>query len=79
MCFIALMFPLFGRFVQHVGYRTKYQTYDEFAKAIWNKSYVKFPFFIIIAFLQSLVCLIRDINKLNFSAYIELVLVCIHY
>ena len=70
MCFIALMFPLFGRFVQHVGYRTKYQTYDEFAKAIWNKSYVKFPFFIIIAFLQSLVCLIRDINKLNFSAYI---------
>ena len=70
MCFIALMFPLFGRFVQHIGYRTKYQTYDEFAKAIWNKSYVKFPFFIIIAFLQSLVCLIRDINKLNFSAYI---------
>ena len=70
MCFIALMFPLFGRFVQHVGYRTKYQTYDEFAKAIWNKSYVKISLFIIIAFLQSLVCLIRDINKLNFSAYI---------
>ena len=30
MCFIALMFPLFGRFVQHVGYRNKYNTYDEF-------------------------------------------------
>ena len=70
MCFIALMFPLFGRFVQHVGYRNKYNTYDEFAHDIWNKPYVKFPFFIILAFLQSLVCLIKDINKLNFSAYI---------
>ena len=70
MCFIALMFPLFGRFVQHVGYRNKYKTYNEFADALWNKAYIKFPFFIVLAFLQSLICLIKDINKLNFSAYI---------
>ena len=58
MCFIALMYPLFGRFVQHVGYRNKYKTYNEFADALWNKAYIKFPFFIVLAFLQSLICLI---------------------
>ena len=70
MCFIALIFPLFGRFIQSGFYRNEYRDYDHFFDEKWGKSYIKFPFFIALAFLLSLICLIKDINKLNFSAYI---------
>lgn len=70
MCFLALIFPLFGRFIQSAFYQDKYPTYEEFADAKWGKSYIKFPFFIGLTFFLCLLCLIKDINKLNFSAYI---------
>jgi amino acid permease len=70
MCFLALIFPLFGRFIQSAFYKDKYPTYDDFADAKWGKAYIKFPFFIGLTFLLCLLCLIKDINKLNFSAYI---------
>jgi amino acid permease len=70
MCFIALIFPLFGRFVQSGFYRNDYRDYDHFFDEKWGKAYIKFPFFIGLAFMLSLICLIKDINKLNFSAYI---------
>ena len=70
MCFIALIFPLFGRFIQSGFYRNEYRDYDHFFDEKWGKAYIKFPFFIALAFLLSLICLIKDINKLNFSAYI---------
>jgi len=70
MCFIALIFPLFGRFVQSGFYRNDYRDYDHFVEEKWGKAYIKFPFFIGLAFILSLICLIKDINKLNFSAYI---------
>ena len=70
MCFLALIFPLFGRFIQSAFYKDTYLTYDDFADAKWGKAYIKFPFFIVLTFLLCLLCLIRDINKLNFSAYI---------
>ena len=70
MCFLALIYPLFGRFIQSAFYKDKYLTYDDFADAKWEKAYIKFPFFIGLTFLLCLLCLIRDINKLNFSAYI---------
>ena len=50
MCFIALIFPLFGRFIQSGFYRNEYRDYDHFFDEKWGK--------------------IKDINKLNFSAYI---------
>ena len=73
MCFIALIFPLFGRFIQSGIYRNKYRDYEHFFDEKWGKAYIKFPFFICLAFVLSLICLIKDINKLNFSAYIGVV------
>ena len=73
MCFIALIFPLFGRFIQSGFYRNEYRDYDHFFDEKWGKAYIKFPFFIALAFVLSLICLIKDINKLNFSAYIGVI------
>ena len=70
MCFLALIFPLFGRFIQSAFYKDKYPNFEAFEDAKWGKAYIKFPFFVGMAFLLSLLCLIKDINKLNFSAYI---------
>ena len=75
MCFIALIFPLFGRFLQSAFYRNDYKDYDEFYDYKWGKPYIKFPFFLALALLLSLICLIKDINKLNFSAYIGVIAV----
>ena len=73
MCFIALIFPLFGRFIQSGFYRNDYQDYDEFYDKKWGKAYIKYPFFFGLALILSFICLIKDINKLNFSAYIGVV------
>ena len=70
MCFLALLFPLFGRFIQSIAYNNKYETYDDFADAKWGKLYIKIPFYIGVSLAISLMCLIDDINKLNFSSYI---------
>ena len=70
MCFLALIFPLFGRFIQSAFYKDKYPTFEDFTEAKWHKAYIKFPFFVVLTFLLCLLCLIKDINKLNFSAYI---------
>lgn len=70
MCFLALIFPLFGRFIQSAFYKDKYPTFEDFSEAKWHKAYIKFPFFVVLTFLLCLLCLIKDINKLNFSAYI---------
>ena len=70
MCFLALLFPLFGRFIQSIGYNNKYESYDDFCDAKWGKLYIKLPFYIGISLAISLMCLIDDINKLNFSSYI---------
>ena len=75
MCFLALIFPLFGRFIQSAFYKDKYKSYDDFEDAKWGKAYIKFPFFVGMAFLLSLLCLIKDINKMNFSAYIGVIAV----
>ena len=40
-----------------------------------GKLYLKFPFFVGLSFILALICLIKDINKLNFSAYIGVVAV----
>ena len=70
MCFLALLFPLFGRFIQSIVYNNKYETYDDFADAKWGKLYIKIPFYIGVSLAISLMCLIDDINKLNFSSYV---------
>ena len=75
MVLITLIFPLFGRFILNVAYRDKYTDYNDFSDKKWGKGYIKYPFFIGIAFFLSLMCLIKDINKLNFSAYIGVVAV----
>ena len=73
MCFIALIFPLFGRFILSGFFRNDYVDYQNFYDEKWGKSYIKFPFFMGLAFLLSLISLIKDINKLNFSAYIGVI------
>ena len=70
MCFLALLFPLFGRFILSAAYRNDYESYELFEEKKWGIAYIKYPFFVGISFIISLICLIKDINKLNFSAYI---------
>ena len=75
MCIIALIFPLFGRFILSVVYSKKYNSYEDFNDKKWGEAYIKFPFFIGIALFLSIMSLIKDINKLNFSAYIGVIAV----
>ena len=58
MCFIALIFPLFGRFIQSGFYRNDYADYDEFYDKKWGKAYIKYPFFFGLALILSFICLI---------------------
>ena len=73
MCFISLIFPLFWRFVQSGFYRNKYKDYDQFYDEKWGKAYIKYLFFAGLSIIIALLCLIKDINKLNFSAVIGVV------
>ena len=70
MMFMALTYSLFGRFIHAVGYTKKYPEYDDFDKDIWTKAYIKFPVYIGLTLGLCFMCLIKDMNKLNFSAYI---------
>jgi amino acid permease len=77
MCYLALVYSLFGRFIYSAGYSKDYMDYLDFFEKVWGRPYIKFPFYAGIAFFISLMCLIKDINKLNFSAYIG-VAACIY-
>ena len=68
--FFVLIYALFGRFIQSVGFRNDYEDYDEFSDKKWGKAYIKFPFCIGISVVLSILSLIKDINKLSFSSYI---------
>ena len=70
MCFICLLYPLFGRFIQSAFYYKDYIDYDEFFDKKWGQNYIKYPFFLGLACILSFICLIKDINKLNFTAFI---------
>ena len=70
MMFMVLTYSLLGRFIQAVGYINKYQDYDEFNDEIWSKPYIKFPVYIGLTIGLGFKCLIKDMNKLNFSSYI---------
>jgi amino acid permease len=70
MCCLALLYPLFGRFILSIAYNDKYSSYDVFSAEKWGKLYIKIPFYIGVSLAISLMCLIDDINKLSFSSYI---------
>jgi hypothetical protein len=70
MMFMALTYSLFGRFIHAAGYTKKYPEYEDFDKDIWTKAYIKFPVYIGLTLGLCFMCLIKDMNKLNFSAYI---------
>jgi len=70
MCHLALIYPLFGRFLHSTIYMNKYDTYDDFENKVWEKLYIKLPFFTIVSLAVSFMCLIDDINKLNFTSYV---------
>ena len=44
MCFIALIYTLFGRFIQSAFYRNDYVDYDDFYDKKWGRLYLRFPF-----------------------------------
>ena len=46
MCLLALIFPIFGRFIQSIAYNNEYETYTEFAEKKWGKLFIKIPFYI---------------------------------
>ena len=68
--FFVLIYALFGRFIQSVGYQNDYATYDDFYDDKWGKAYIKYPFTFGVAIILSIISLIKDIDKLSFSSYI---------
>ena len=72
MCFLSLMYILLGRFIHSAGYIEDYPDFSNFNDKIWGKAYINFPIFIGICFCLSLMCLIKDINILNFQLMLEL-------
>ena len=75
MMFMALTYSLLGRFVQAAGYNKKYPDYKDFENEIWVKAYIKFPVYIGLTLGLCFMCLIKDMDKLNFSAYIGVIAV----
>ena len=75
MMFMALTYSLFGRFVHAAGYSKKYLLYDDFDDEIWTKPYIKFPVYVGLTLGLCFMCLIKDMDKLNFSAYIGVIAV----
>ena len=73
--FFVLIYALFGRFIQSVGYQNKYNTYDDFYDDKWGKAVIKYPFTFGIAIILSFISLIKDIDKLSFTSYIGVVAV----
>ena len=73
--FFVLIFALLGRFVQSVGYRNDYATFDDFSDDKWGKAYIKYPLMFGIAIVLSFMSLIKDIDKLNFSSYVAVIAV----
>ena len=73
--FFVLIFALFGRFVQSVGYQNDYATYDDFSNGKWGKAYIKYPLMFGVAIILSFMSLIKDIDKLNFSSFVGVVAV----
>ena len=70
MMYMVMIYSLLGRFIHAVGYTSDYPDFDNFSEEIWSRAYIKFPVYIGFTIGLSFMCLIKDINKLNFSAYI---------
>ena len=70
MMFMVLIYSLLGRFIHAAGYINKYPEYEEFDDEIWQKAYIKFPVYIGLTIGLGFMCLIKDMNKLNFASYI---------
>ena len=75
ICFLSLIYPLIGRFVQNIAYNNKYDTYEDFEKSKWGNSYIKFPFFVAIIFFIAIISLVRNSNKLKFLGYFGIIAV----
>lgn len=73
--FFVLIFALFGRFVQSVGYQNDYATYTDFSNDKWGKAYIKYPLMFGVAIVLSFMSLIKDIDKLNFSSFVGVIAV----
>ena len=70
MCFICLVYELLGRFYHSAFKKDEYAEFKDFKKAKWGKVYIKYPVYIVATAILFFICLIRDINKLNFTSYI---------
>lgn len=74
MCFLALLFPLCGRFVQTIFFNNKYDTYEEFEQKKWGTNFIKFPFFVVLTFFTTIMCLTNKI-KLTYLPHIRIIIV----
>ena len=72
---MALTYSLFGHFVHAAGYTKKYPLYDDFDDEIQIKPYIKFPVYIGLTLGLCFMCLIKNMDKLNFSEYIGVIAV----
>ena len=76
-CFIALIYSTFGHFFQSAFHRNEFKDFSEYSDETWATPAVKYPIYILLTLILSFMCLIKDINKLNFSAYIG-VFACVY-
>ena len=70
MCFLSLIYNLFGRFILSVNFADKYTDYGEFLINLWGKAYTKYPFYCGLSLILSLISLNKDMKKFNYISYL---------
>ena len=73
ICFLSLLFPLFGRFLMSGAFRENYESYEQFELKAWGLFYIKYPFYVGISIFIFFMCIIKGFNNLKFSNVINII------
>ncbi|MCQ2816771.1 MAG: amino acid transporter [archaeon] len=71
MSYLTVVYALVGRFIKGIWYydSTEYLDFDDFKDAKWGEPQFKFPIIFGLAIVLGVICLQRDMKKLNFVGY----------
>jgi amino acid permease len=69
MSYISLMYSLIGRFIHAIWYYDKYELFDDYNKAVWNKYQYKCPIIFGYSIILLFISLKRNMVGLNFAGY----------
>ena len=75
MSYISLMYALIGRFIHAIWYHDKYELFDDYNEAVWDKYQYKCPIIFGYSLILLLISLKKDMVKLNFAGYTGIIAV----